>query len=72
MLLKDEENNIRYSTSLWGENNVSTEFVDENGNTRLTIGNTKIKFNDGTKQITPISSINLYNEKGNNIGKLPK
>lgn len=72
--LFDNNYNLRYSTTIWGDKNdkVSTTYYDENGKPRLNIGNTQIKYKNGTEQISPTSSIHLFNENGNVIEELPR
>ena len=67
-----DEKRLRYSTSLWGENKISTDYYDENGKLRLSLGNQLLEYTDGSEKIFPASSIHLFNENGNVIEQLPR
>lgn len=54
------------------ENNLNFSIFDKDGKIRVSIGNQDLIDQNGNKFTSPVSSINLFNQDGNNIFSAPR
>lgn len=71
----DKKDKLRFVQKVYDKNGISnliTSLYDEKENLRLSFGNEILNSSNGNELITPLSTINFFDESGNVIEQLPR